>query len=511
MRLFTRLLLSHCAPLLVTACAVALTLAALVRMTAVLSALGEDELGSLRREGDLHRAAWVLDVSMRHGYDDCVAGRQLPRRSRVEGVARDLRRELQSSASATPVMTETVRSYLALADDMLAAPELCRALTDRAYQERREVLDEELTNLWVARLDELHAEVTRKEGEARQIGRTAAVTGMVLAAASLLLAALIAARMAQALNRPLTSLAGIARRVGRGDFRTAVAIEGPVEIMELANELERMRLQLEQLETLKQGILASISHELRTPLSKIREALALLADGVVGALEPRQTQVVRIARDACEREIRLVTTLLDLSRLRAGSPIRVLERCSVDRVLERALEDERSEAESRGVALRAEHRGEAHMAKLDPVLVERSIANLVRNAVAVSHRGQEVTVTREVLERGPLGGASSSSTPWLRITVEDRGPGVPEQIRQTIFDAFVTRAVPQSSKGLGFGLGLALAREVARAHGGELVLDEACDVGAKFHLWLPLSSVDVPRPAPRSLGLAVAPRRTEDE
>lgn len=511
MRLFTRLLLSHSAPLLVIASALALTLIALVRMTAALSALGEDELGSLRREGDLHRSAWVLDVSMRHGHDDCAAGRQFPVRSRVEGATRDLRLALANSAAATPVLKEMVERYLALADDMLANPEICRALTDRALQERREILDEELTNSWVARLDELHAEVTRKEGEARQLGRTAAVTGMVLAAASLLLAALVAARMARAVNRPLTSLAGIARRVGQGDFRTAVAVEGPVEIMELADELERMGLQLEQLETLKQGILASISHELRTPLAKIREALALLADGVVGELAPRQTQVVRIARDACEREIRLVTTLLDLSRLRAGSPIRALERSSVDRVLERALEDERAEAESRGVVMRVELREEAPMAKFDPVLVERSIANLVRNAIAVSNRGQEVIVRREVLERGPHGSGPRSATPWLRVTVEDRGPGVPEEIRQTVFDAFVTKAVPQSSKGLGFGLGLALAREVARAHGGELELDETCDVGARFHLWLPLSPATVPRSPPRSLGLAVTPQDAAHE
>lgn len=504
MRLFTRLLLSHSAPLLVTACAVALTLVALVRITTALGALGEDELGALQREGDLHRAAWVLDVAMRHGHDDCVTGGEIATRPRIERAAADLRAALAKSSSATRVMKETVGRYLALADDLLGSADLCAALDSRVPTERREVLDEELTNLWVARLDELHAEVTRKEGEARQISGSAAVTGMALAAASVLLAAFIAARMARAVNRPLTSLAEITRRVGRGDFGTSVAVEGPIEIMELADELERMRLQLAQLEALKQGILASISHELRTPLSKIREALALLADGVVGPLGTRQVQVVRIARDACEREIRLVTTLLDLSRLRAGSPVRVREQSSVDRVLERAVEDERPEADSRGVTLRLELEGAAPPTTLDPVLVERSIANLVRNGVGVSSRGQEVIVTRKVVDRGPRRLTSATEMPWLCITVTDSGPGVPADIRATIFDAFVTRAVPQSPKGLGFGLGLALAREVARAHGGELELDSEHEEGAKFHLWLPLRSTPIVRDPPRSLGLAGA-------
>lgn len=503
MRLFSRLLISHSAPLLVVTCALALTLVALLRMTAVLDSLGHDELGSLRREGDLHHAAWDLDVAMRHGQDDCQAERPVPPRARIERDAGALRVALEQSESATNAMKQLVERYLDLADELLGN-EVCTALTNPVYQEQRAVLDEELTNLWVARLDELHAEVTRKDEEARQIGVTAAFAGMVLAASSLVLAALVAGRLARIVNRPLNSLAEITRRVGRGDFRTPVAVEGPIEMVELADELERMRLQLEQLETLKQGILASISHELRTPLSKIREALALLADGVVGALDPRQTQVVGIARDACEREIRLVTTLLDLSRLRAGSPVRVRAGSSLDHVLERAIEDERGDAEGRGVVLRLESEGELPPTRLDPALIERAIANLVRNAVAVSNRGQEVIIRREVLTRTrPAIDPTQAATAgiWACVTVRDQGPGVPDEIRQTVFDAFVTRAVPRSPKGLGFGLGLALAREVARAHGGDLELDDESETGATFRLWLPLGASPELREPPRSLGL----------
>jgi two-component system, NtrC family, sensor histidine kinase GlrK len=503
MRLFTRLLISHAAPLLVVTSALALTLVALLRMTAVLDALGHDELGTLQREGELHRAAWALDVALRHGQDDCAAERRAPTRARIERDAEELRRVMERSHT-TDAMDRLVERYLELAAELLEADDSCAVLTSQAYQDRRSLVDEELTNLWVARLDELHAEVTRKDEEARQIGATAAFAGMVLAAASLVLAALVAGRLARSVNRPLTSLAEITRRVGRGDFRTPVAVEGPIELIELANELERMRLQLEQLETLKQGILASISHELRTPLSKIREALALLADGVVGPLEPRQTQVVQIAREACEREIRMVTTLLDLSRLRAGSPIRFRDHSALDGVIESALEDERSDADSRGVIVRFEKVGDSPITRLDTVLVERTVANLVRNAVAVSERGQEVVVRRELRSGpGPAAASRSKAAQWACVIVRDDGPGVPEEIRETVFDAFVTRAVPRSPKGLGFGLGLALAREVARAHGGDLELDETHGSGATFRLWLPLGDDTTPeqREPPRSLGL----------
>src|SRR5690606_35380133 len=129
--------------------------------------------------------------------------------------------------------------------------------------------------------------VNAKEEEARNLGVTAAWGGLTLTLASLLVAWRVARRLARSLNQPLMALSASARRVGGGDLATPIAVHGPIEIRELADDLERMRQQLAQLDALKQGFLASVSHELRTPLSKIREALALMQDGVVGSMEPR--------------------------------------------------------------------------------------------------------------------------------------------------------------------------------------------------------------------------------
>jgi len=239
---------------------------------------------------------------------------------------------------------------------------------------------------------------------------------------------------------------------------------------------------------LKQGFLASVSHELRTPLSKIREALSLMQDGVVGSMEARQLRVLDIARQACEREIRMVSTLLDLSRLRSGSPVRLRDGTSVDAVMESAIEDERFEADQKGVALVLERDGEAPTARLDPILLERAFANLIRNAVAVSQGGQQVTVRRTVV--------TDEGGRYVHVTVADQGPGVPEAIRKIMFEPFVTQAVPQSGKSLGIGLGLALAREIARAHGGDLGLDTRVERGAGFIMTLPLQPPASIAPSP---------------
>ena len=92
----------------------------------------------------------------------------------------------------------------------------------------------------------------------------------------------------------------------------------------------------------------------------------------------------------------------------------------------------------------------------------------------------------------------------MRLRVRDEGPGVPPAIRATVFDAFVTHEIPTSGKAIGIGIGLALAREVARAHGGDLVLLEEDGVGACFEMRLPIDD-SRPEPSddsPRSLGLA---------
>lgn len=479
MRLFTRLLIGHTAPVLIVTVALALTLISLLRMTAVLQTISDTELVALHRERELHRACWSIDVTMRRWERTCGhGGTSEEARRHVSEAASSLREVVQRIPDAGPGMRRVADKWL-LESEYVLSGDSCENLRAVSSQQRRAELDDRLTDLWAQRLGELHAGLAKKDEQAQAIGKTAVTTGTAVAAAAFLLAMLLARRMARMLNGPLARLAAITRRVGRGDFSAKATIEGPQEIRALGEEVERMRGQLAELEMLKQGFLASVSHELRTPLSKIREALSLLGDGAVGPLDARQSRVVEIARIACEREIRMVSTLLDFSRLRTGSPLRLRGAVSVDAVIRTAVDDEATEAATRGVRIDVRTEGEAPSCRLDAALLERAIANLVRNAVSVSQAGQDVVVERTVHDNPDAGERR------VCITVTDRGPGVPEDIRETVFNAFVTSAVPRSPKALGIGLGLALAREVALAHGGTLELAET-ERGASFHLWLPL-------------------------
>lgn len=479
--LLTRLLIGHITPVLILTLALAMMMTSLFGITRVLRSISETELTALHRESALHRASWSLDVTMRRHERSCrVEDVGVEARLAIESHRQALGSMLEASPEASPGIRAVARGWLAAAAATLEGA-VCSALNRPDLQAERALLDDRTTELWAERLNELHSAIEEKDEAAQRMGARAVAVGALLSMGSAFLAMYLARRMARSVNVPLRRLAKTARLVGRGRFDTAIEVSGPAEIVALAEELSRMQTQLAELETLKQGFLASVSHELRTPLSKIREALALLKDGVVGELDQRQLRVVHIARVACEREIRMVTTLLDLSRLRSGNPLRRLEDVSLDAVIEAALTEEADEARSRKVVVQLDATGRSPTGSFDPVLIERALANLVRNAIAVSPEGAQVLVERRELSKPDSPGS------WARVRVEDQGPGVPEDIRDTVFQAFVTRAVPTSPKALGVGLGLALAREVARAHGGDLVLNDT-DLGASFDLWLPVTA-----------------------
>lgn len=486
MRLFPRLLFTQLLPLVIVVIAVALVFASTTGVTSMLGELREGELATLRGEANLHRAAWAVDVAMRHALQACQAQSPL-RDERARSVrlrADELGRTLARTNARDAPLLRIVRDYVELAGRVDPdAP--CAELGAHAFDRHRMLLDEQLTNAWVDRMARLHDAVIAREDEARRLGVTGLVGGLVLVAVAVVVALVVSLAFARSVTSPLEELTRTARRLGRGEFGAPVEdAGGPTELVEFGRELEAMRRRLAELDSLKQQFVASVSHEMRTPLSKMREALALLADGAAGELAPRQHRVVRIARDACERQIRTVTSMLDLSRLRSGSPLRMRERASLDGAVREAVEEEQADAVNAGVVVELAFEGPQSLtARLDDVLVERAVANLVRNAVAVSSRGQVVRVVRSVLDAGPGGEPGR----WARVSVHDEGPGVPPEIEQSIFLPFVSHGIAGSPKKLGIGLGLALAWEVARAHGGHLEILRPAR-GSEFRLWIPLAS-----------------------
>ena len=226
------------------------------------------------------------------------------------------------------------------------------------------------------------------------------------------------------------------------------------------------RLQLERANEVKSNFIALAAHELRTPMTTIHGFVTTLHH-LGNRLDDEQRDTVRAALlQQTDRMARLVEQLLDLSRLDADAIDIVPERVNVRSQVEEIV---RAAAPDPG-AVEVEVPADAE-ALIDRNVVERVIGNLITNALR--YGAPPVIVSAERTDN------------HLRISVEDRGRGVSPEFVPDLFERF-SRSEGSRASATGTGLGLAIARSYARAHGGDLVYEDADPTGARFKLILPV-------------------------
>jgi len=485
-RLASRLLLSHALPLLILLSAVVATTFTLARVYGMIVEIREDYLDDIAYEERLHRAAWAVETQARHAMTLCEADASAEPRIRhaLQARAAALSRVLQEGASATPDRVGSIaQRYLNFAEGVVAI-NACRALALPSTSRERLLLDENLTDAWIARLREVHSAIQTKEVQTQGTVAIAIVISVALVLVAIIAAALIAQWVARGVTVPLKKLAKHARQVGEGNFEVLPPIEGTYEVRALRDELDRMRMSLAKVDELKQAFIASVSHDLRTPLAQLRQALSLLQDDTLGTLTDRQQRVIALAHNACEREISLVSTLLDFSRVRAGKIQREL--CSIDTLVEIAVDQVRAEANEAAVHIELEDAAPLPEGKLDMILVERALVNLLNNAISASAPGGTVRVERSVVTRENE--KQTPSSRWVQIIVRDTGTGITPELRAKIFEPFFTKGPSAPQRMRGIGLGLPLARAFVRAHGGDIQLLGDTREGAAFAMLLPLDA-----------------------
>jgi len=240
-----------------------------------------------------------------------------------------------------------------------------------------------------------------------------------------------------------------------------------VELLQLVAErvaiaIERAQLheELIQLDQLKLNFVAIASHELRTPAASVYGVLKTLAERGKELNEELRDELLRVGVEQGERLRRLLEELLDLSRLDARA-VSVEPR---PLVLKAALADVVHGAVANSDAVELDIPDDL-AAVVDPLVLERVVSNLVANAFR--YGAPPVRISAQQRDR------------HLRVAVEDAGPGVPKELEGRIFDRFA-----RGGGEAGHGLGLAIARAYAQAHGGDLVYDPRPG-GARFELLIP--------------------------
>lgn len=313
--------------------------------------------------------------------------------------------------------------------------------------------------------------------------------GGLLGLTMLLIVGLVLYGHHRAIGTPLTHLSDTMARVERGDLECRAQRRGPTEIASLAGALNTM---LESIETAQAEIVerrqtqlrlerrlqhaeklaaigqlsAGVAHELGTPLSVIdgKAQRALRNDALPAAV----TDTLQSIRGEVDRMEHIVRQLLDFGRRHT------LERRTVpaDRIVQMAVGGLQESGAQAEVDLEVDGRDPAPVLDVDPTLMERALANLLRNAVEATPGGR-VRVAWFV-EDDAVG-----------FTVDDDGPGVEDDIQSRVFEPFFTT----KSVGQGTGLGLAVVHGVVEEHGGSVEVGDSTLGGARFRIVLPADVV----------------------
>jgi len=235
---------------------------------------------------------------------------------------------------------------------------------------------------------------------------------------------------------------------------------------------------------LKNDLVATVAHEIRTPLTSLRMAIHLCAEEVAGPLSERQADLIHAARGDCERLQGIVDDLLDLSRIQSGAVELVRRPAPVRHLVEEAARAVRGAAAEAGIHLEVEAPEPEAEALVDQERLGLVLVNLLSNAVRHTPAGGRVTIT-----------AAQDGAGW-RFQVSDTGVGIAPEYHERIFEKYFR--VPGQPRGGSVGLGLFLAREIVRAHGGVIEVESAPGAGSRFTFTVPAApAAEAPAPSQR--------------
>ncbi|MBM4423182.1 MAG: HAMP domain-containing histidine kinase [Chloroflexi bacterium] len=281
------------------------------------------------------------------------------------------------------------------------------------------------------------------------------------------LSVLMAFLITDSLTRSVRRLSAAASAVAQGNLDQSVPVSGPTELRSLAQSFNDMIARVRQSQLAQRDFVANVSHELKTPLTSIHGFSQAILDGA----EREPKHAARIINDEASRMRRLVDGLLDLARLDAGqaalnrapTDLAAVLRSSVDRLSLRANE--------KNVTLRADLQPLPTLVA-DGDRLAQVFTNLLDNAVKHTPDGGSVTL------------AARQESGWVTVSVTDTGVSIPPDDLSRVFERFY-RVDKSRAAEHGYGIGLAITKEIVQAHGGAIKAESVTGLGTKFTVQLP--------------------------
>jgi signal transduction histidine kinase len=224
------------------------------------------------------------------------------------------------------------------------------------------------------------------------------------------------------------------------------------------------------LDATKTDLVATVSHEIKSPLTSVRMVLHLLLEKTVGALTPKQDELLQAARNDTERLLRILNDLLDLARLEEGSDSLRKEPAAPAELLTSVMKEMAGKITARGLSVNFTIAPDLPAILVDRQRINHVFTNLLSNAIKHSPANGEIILGARLVKDNDV-----------EFSVTDHGPGIPEEYHSRIFDRFFR--VPGQSQS-GAGLGLSIAREITVSHEGRIGVKSAPGQGCNFYVVL---------------------------
>jgi two-component system sensor histidine kinase BaeS len=277
------------------------------------------------------------------------------------------------------------------------------------------------------------------------------------------------------MQRPVSELSGLIEGMAEGDRFRQVPERGPRELQSLAHAFNSLAENIQSLEEARRRLLANLVHELGRPLGALLAAVEALQGGAAEDIQLR-SDLLNGIKGEIGRLRHLLADLAQLSDRTLGELELNRRELSLNDWLPEVLATWREVARSRGLSWQANLPDHLPTIAADADRLAQALGNLLSNAIKYTPKGKAISI------------GVQTYTDVVRICVCDTGPGISPEEQELIFEPFhrVQRGhrFPQ-----GMGLGLAIAREIAVAHGGQITLESSSDEGSEFVMLLPLTDL----------------------
>ena len=319
-----------------------------------------------------------------------------------------------------------------------------------------------------ATFDRLMLEAGQSAATARAMFEESVVPVFIVAAAiavavSLVLASLLALRLA----RPLNDMARAARRVAHGEYHVRVHRAGPEEVTSLADSFNQMAESLQEQERLRREFIVNAAHELSTPLTNLQGYLEALRDGVIA---PSSDQFQSLHEEV-DRLVRLSRSLNTLAQDSGTTHATPLETIDLVPAVRSAVELARSSFDAKAIRVQLQV-PEQLAARADPDHLAQVLANLLQNASRYTPDGGQVTVAAEARRSDVL------------VSVSNTGDGIPQRDLPHLFERFYRVEKSRDRARGGAGIGLAIVKQLVEATGGRVGAESQAGV-TRFWFSLP--------------------------